>query len=203
MGLTLVTPPDGEPVVATEAIDHLRLEADTDEDALIASLVTSAREIIETQTGRALITQTWELTLDRFPCGTVGYGASWVKQTQIQLPKPPIQSVTSVKYIDTDGVLQTLASTEYVVDTTSMRGRIVPAFGKVWPSTRATINAVTIRFVAGYGDAAKVPESLKNAMKLMLGGAYENRESLITGTIVADNPTLRALIEPYRVLEAV
>jgi uncharacterized phiE125 gp8 family phage protein len=143
MGLTLITPPDGEPVVATEAIDHLRLEADTEEDALIASLVTSAREIIETQTGRALITQTWELTLDRFPCGTVGYGASWVRTTQIQLPKPPIQSVTSVKYIDTDGVLQTLASTEYTVDTTSMRGRIVPAWGKVWPSTRDVINAVT------------------------------------------------------------
>src|SRR4030067_860491 len=84
----------------------------------------------------ALITQTWELYLDAFP--------AW----EIRVPKPTLQSITSIVYTDTDGILQTLAGSMYLVDNKSEPGRITPAFGEVWPVTRAQINAVIVRFVA-------------------------------------------------------
>lgn len=189
MGLTLVTAPDGEPVVPTEAINHLRLEEATEEDALVASLVKSSREFAEGFTNRALITQTWKLTLDCFP-------------TTILLPKPPLQSVVSIKYTDTAGVEQTVSAADYQVDITSEPGRVVPAWGKYWPTTRGELNAVRITFTCGYGDAASVPEAIKQAVLLMVGGGYENRESIITGTIVDDNPAVKSLLWAHRYVEA-
>jgi uncharacterized phiE125 gp8 family phage protein len=191
VGLELVTPPSGEPVVPTEAVEHLRLDADTDEDELLAAMVTAAREQVEVYTRRALLTQTWRLTLDAFPeCNT-----------PIRVPRPPLQSVTSVQYVDLAGVTQVLDPAEYAVDTTGVRGRIAPAYGKSWPLARSQLNAVTITFVAGYGDAAKVPEGIKAAIKLLLGSLYENRETVITGTIVAELPTVKALLTAHRAPE--
>lgn len=191
MGLVLVTPPDGEPLVPQEAIDHLRLEASTSEDALLAAWVTAAREVVEHRTQRSLLTQTWELTLEGFPCGRV-----------IHLPRPPLKSVTSITYVDTAGASQTLATSAYQVDTTGIVGRIRPAYATPWPPTRCQFNAVTIRFVAGYGDPAAVPAALKAAMQLLLANWYENREAVITGTIATQLPLgVEALLDPYQVLE--
>lgn len=188
MGLTLVTAPDSEPVVRTEVINHLRLEPDTEEDTLLDSQTMAARGYVEQATGRKLITQTWRLTLDCFPC-------------EFRLPYPPLQSVTSIKYLDTDGVEQTLDTAEYEVDTTNVPGRVVLAYGKYWPLTRQTINAVRVTFVCGYGDPSDVPEELKAAIHLIQAGLYENREDKVIGTIVAENDTVTRLMGPYRVLE--
>lgn len=188
MALTLITAPTGEPVVATEVINHLRLEPDTSEDALLDALRVAARQRVEAATGRVMLTQTWDLTLDCFPC-------------VIRLPYPPLISVTSITYLDVDGVSTVLDTSDYVVDSKSVIGRITPAYGESWPSTRAILNAVTVRFVCGYGDPSDVPDALKVAMLLMVGGMYEHRESLIVGTIVDDNPAVVALVGPYRVLE--
>lgn len=182
MGLVLVTPPSTEPLEVEEALDHLRLELDAEDRDEVTRLAVAARQQVEEYTRRALVTQTWQLTLDAFPdCGPV------------RLPMPPLVSVTFIKYLDLAGVLQTLAPADYVVDVTSIRGRIVPAYGKTWPDTRCTLNAVQIEFVAGYGDATKVPEGLKSGIKLRLGDLYENRETIVTGTIVAESPVGRVL----------
>lgn len=198
MGLTLITAPTDEPIGATDAITHLRLGEDTDEDALLNALIVAAREHVEAITNRVLLTQTWELTLDYFPRFR---SQDWSHQP-LRVPKPPLQSVTSIKYLDMGGTLQTLANTEYTVDTTDVMGRIVPAWMKIWPITRDTLNAVTIRFVCGYGDAAAVPSSIKQAMLLLIGGMYENRESQVTQALM-DNLAVQALLSPYRALVAV
>src|SRR5688572_5645345 len=101
MALTLVTPPVEEPVELDQAKLHLR-ETEDAEDELIEGLVLAARQHVETDTARALITQTWDLTVDSLGC-------------QIELPKPPVQSVTSVKYLDSEGVEQTLPTDQYRV----------------------------------------------------------------------------------------
>lgn len=186
MALTLVTAPTSDPVSLAEVKEHLRITS-TDEDALITSLVGSAKESGETITGRALITQTWDLSLDSFP-------------QVIDIPKPPLQSVTSITYIDTDGATQTLASTEYTVDTKTEPGRIVPAYGKSWPSTRDIVNAVTVRFVAGYGNATAVPKSLKQAMLMHIEHMFGNRGTVAIGNIVNEIPlTMQSLYSMHRV----
>lgn len=194
MSLTLVTPPATEPVTATEAKLHLRVDHTTD-DALITILIATARQMVEQITRRALITQTWDWKLDGFPAC-------------FDIPKPPLVSVTSISYVDTAGASQTWASTNYIVDApggpTAQPGRIAPAYGVSYPSTRSIINSVTVRFVAGYGAASAVPEPLKQAVLLLIGHLYANRESVVItgrGSIVAEMPqTVEWLCWPYRAL---
>ncbi len=146
MTLILVTAPTTEPVTLSDAKSHLRV-TDADEDSLITTLISAARDIAESFTNRSLITQTWDLKLDEFG-------------EEIRIPSPPLVSITSVKYYDLDEVEQTLATTEYSVlnaGAATKTGRIVPAYTKSWPSVRGMPNDITVRFVAGYGAASSVP----------------------------------------------
>jgi uncharacterized phiE125 gp8 family phage protein len=186
MTLVLVTPPAAEPITDAEAKLHLRLETAAD-DVYVGGLIVAARRHVESVAWRALVTQTWELVLDEFPVGV------------LRLAKGTIQSVESVKYRDVDGVEQTLAPAAYQVDTVSEHGRIAPAPGTSWPSTAPRLNAIRVRFVAGYGDAAAVPEDVKAAMKLLIGHLYEHRESEIVGTISSPLKfAVDALLAPHR-----
>lgn len=174
-GLTLVTPPAEEPLSLADAKLHLR-EDGSEQDTLISSLIKSARIYCENFLNQSLVTQTWDLTLDEFP-------------REIVIPRGPLQSVTSIAYVDDSGVTQTLATTQYQVDVKQNPGRIVEAYEATWPTLRDQLNTVVIRYVAGYGLAAAVPENIKAAMKLLLGHWYENREETISGPNIAKVPT--------------
>lgn len=168
MSLTIVTPPAEEPVTLTEAKNHLRVDL-TDDDSLISALIVAAREHAEAITRRAFITQTLKLSMDAFP----------VNNGPIYVPMPPLQSVNSLKYFNTGGVEQTLTEgTDYLVDNESEPGRITPAPDTGWPATQNRPNAVSVEFVAGFGDASKVPQGIKQAILLMVGHWYENREAV-------------------------
>lgn len=175
-----------EPVTAAEAKAHLRVDH-ADDDAYIGTLITAARQHVEEWTSRALVTQTWELKLDRFPAS----GA-------IALPRPPLQGVTAITYIDDNGASQTLAADQYTVHTSELPGRVTRAYEVTWPSTRAVPNAVTVTYTAGYGAAAAVPNPIKQALLLIVGDLYRNREDTITGTVAARLKAVDALIGPYR-----
>ena len=175
MALVEVTPPASEPVSLAEAKLHLKIEtADTEDDAIVSALIASAREYAEFRTRRQLVTATWKLVLDEFP-------------SEIELPKPTLQSVSSVKYTDTDGTQQTLAASKYKVDAISEPARIEPAFGLSWPSTRDEFNAVVVRIVTGYGDAGSdVPEVVREAMKRLIAYWFQNRGDVVTGQVPSE-----------------
>jgi uncharacterized phiE125 gp8 family phage protein len=179
MPLTLITAPAETPVTLAEARQHLRVTA-TSEDALITNLIGAAVEHSETFTSRAIVTQTWELSLDAFRGG------------EIELPKPNLQSVTSVKYIDLDGASQTVPAADYQVDTISEPGRIKLVPAASWPSVNEQLNAVTIRFIAGYGLAASVPFQIKAAI-LLLVQYHEQRDAKAEILQAAER-----LLWPYR-----
>lgn len=162
MNLKLVTAPNAEPISLAEARQHLRVTS-TAEDSLILSFVAAAREHAESYTRRRFITQTWDMLLDCFPW--------WC----IEMPHAPLVSVTSIAYVDAAGATQTLDPTKYLVDTKTDPGRITPAYSEVWPITRWQMNAATIRFVCGYGDAAAVPQPIKTALRLLVQ-YFEQRE---------------------------
>lgn len=160
MNYRVTISPIFEPVSLDEAQAHCRSIDDTAENANLTDLIKSARKYCEEYTRRALAPQTIELYIDYF------YYA-------INLPKPPITSVTSIKYTDCAGVETTIVPTEYIVDT--VNGRIVPAYGKAWPSfTPYPINPIKITYIAGYVTA---PETIKQAMKLLIGDWYIHREA--------------------------
>lgn len=137
---------------------------------MLGRLIAAARRRIEAWEWRAHITQTWQLVLDRFP--PLRCGRDWT----IYVPRPPLQSVSSITYLDNEGDQQTLASSKYRVDSSSRVGRITPAYGESWPATRPVTGAVTITFVAGYGDAATdVPEETRQAILILAGQMWVQR----------------------------
>jgi uncharacterized phiE125 gp8 family phage protein len=186
----LLTAPVSEPVTLAEAKAHVRV-TDANSDALITAQITAARQYVEEQLSRALIEQTWELYLDCFP------------DEEIVLPRPPLLSVTSIKYLDNDGALQTLPTTDYKVDAISEPAQVVVAYGKSWPGTRIERNAVIVTYVAGYGSAATaVPQAIRQAVLLTIGEMYERREESIVGAPVQTVAIpVRALLSPYRILQ--
>lgn len=163
--LSQTVAPTAEPITRAEAKAHLNIaSAITADDTLIDSLIITAREFVEGFTWRQLVTATYAWNIDAFA-------------DVLRIPRPPVQSVTSIAYLDTAGASQTLASSVYTLDAVAEPGRLFLAYGKAWPSVRAVRNAITITFVAGYGAASTVPEKFKHAMKLTVHDLYEHRGS--------------------------
>src|SRR5690606_14937668 len=186
--LVRVAPPAEEPVTVVDAKLHLRVDA-PDDDALITRLIATARQHVETFQGRSLVTQTWRLSLDRFPRGRVIY-----------LPRPPLQSVQGITYVAPDGSQQALDASLYDVDAASEPGRVVLKAGQAWPEVADVPGAVQVEYTAGYGDAAAVPEAVKQAILLLVGHWYEHREQAVVGSSVSQLPfAVEALLSPDRV----
>lgn len=173
-------------------------------DVDLADLQTRARQHLENSFGRAFLTQTWRVTLDRFPCAGFGLypqGYEYPGDT-IELPMPVLQSVTSITYVDTNGATQTLATSVYDVDTDHFPGRVILKYGQSWPSTRAQRNAVTVTFVAGFAAPALVPRNWTGAIKLLVGRWYHNPEEEASGTLTDDlERTINGLMWPDRFIE--
>lgn len=189
--LTRTVEPALEPITLVEAKAHLRVD-DTTEDDYITALITAARMHCESLTERQFNTATYVLRLDEFPirCTDV-----------VRLPRPNLIAVSGITYTDSDGTTQTLSSTLYQVDAASLPGRLMPAYGQVWPVTRPDLNAVAITYTAGYGaTAALVPLPIRHAIKLLVSHMFENREPVVVGTITSEIPmTVKSLLGPYRV----
>lgn len=185
MSLTLVTGPTREPVTLAEARAQCRIDSSV-EDGLIAGDILAARQHVEIYTRRAMLTQTWDQTLDELG-------------TEIVLLKPPVQSVTSVKYLDASGVEQTLNSSQYrLVQRSTGEFVIVPAYGVTWPTVQPVESAVTVRFVAGYSSDA-FPEPLRKAVLLLVSHWFENRSAVDERGTAAEIPLgFEALVFPFR-----
>lgn len=190
MALVLTQTPAIEPLTLADAKAHLRVDI-VDDDALITSLITAARQWCEAFQGRAYVTQTWQLWLD-----------SWPEGDEILIPRPPLQSVTSIKYYGADGAEYVMPATDYLVDTKSEPGRIVLGYGRTWPSvTLRPASTIVVEFVAGYGAASAVPEKVKQALLLLVGHWYAHREAVLTGSISKEIEfTIHALLWQDRVV---
>lgn len=194
MRVLVITPP--APVITlAEAKLHLGVTHD-DEDTLITAMVAAATQHLDGERGwlgRAIGPQELEAR------------GMYFDDRSIRPPFPPVISVTSIKYLDSNGAEQTLAADQYEV-----RGNeIVRAWGVSWPSTRCDGENVRIRYRAGYAaDAgadplvAAIPAPIDAAIKLMVGDLYFNRETTVSGTIVQSVPmsaTVENLLTPFRV----
>lgn len=160
MSLRLITAPLTYPVTSTEAKLHCKVDG-TDEDSLIDTYIAAATAHAESVTGRAIISQTWEVVLDDF-------------SDAMMLPKGPVQTITTVKYYDAAEVLQTLAADQYTLDNVSDPAWLVRPDDVTYPDVADGVNNVIIRFVAGYST---VPPELKAAILLTIAHFYDNRST--------------------------
>lgn len=181
----LITAPALEPVSIAEAKAHLRLEDDTD-DAAVEANITAARIYAEEYCWRGFVTQVWEFVSSCFP---ETYGS----KPYLELPRGNLVAVESVKYIDTNGVQQTLDPSVYSLDLLSVPGRVRLAFDESWPDHRSQWDAVRVRYTVGWAVGA-VPQPIKNAVLLAVADLYENR----LPNPFEGNTTVQALVRPYR-----
>lgn len=170
----VVTPPGTSVLTLSEACAQARIEVGMD-DATIQRYVSAATRHIEEVYGVPMITQTKELVMDEWPA------------CFIELVDSPVQSITSVKYTITDGTQTTWASTNYVAGLFSHPVRIYPNSGVQWPSAGSLrpVEAIAVRYVAGFGlTAADVPEPVRQAVALLAGHWYINREDATSGRYI-------------------
>lgn len=209
-GLVCVTPPAAEPVSVADAKAHLRLDTD-DEAGLLALLIAGAREVAETVTERALVTQTWRMSLDSWcerdgwreraePC-LAPLAGRVSGRIAIELPKPPLVSVASVTTYGEAGVGAVWEPAAYFVDRAGAPGRIVRLRGAPWPVPGRPAGGIEIVFTAGYGGPEAVPAALRQAILLLVAHWFENREPAPPRTIGAPIPaSVYGLLAPFRVL---
>jgi uncharacterized phiE125 gp8 family phage protein len=195
LALKVVTPPAVEPVTLVQAKAHCRVETDED-DALLTSLIKSARQAVEEHLGRYLIETEADYQLDRFPTGP------------LYLPRPPLLSVTSITYSDFQGGFTVWDPANTLVDAISEPARITPAYLKIYPFTLPVSGAVKVRFKGGYCTAAAaalnppdfsaIPEPIRQAILMLIHDAYDNRSQIVIGATVEERPVVRHLLGPYR-----
>lgn len=220
ISLVRTVEPASEPVTVAEAKAHCRVDTGAD-DAIFESLVTAARVLVESRTNRSLMTQTWKLSLDRFPgyqpwnlgspyAPVIGrqfsteYVCGRYMQPPLLLPRPRLIEVVSLAYYDINGDEQTLDPSAYVVGEDSEPAAVFPVPFTWWPATMwGRPDAVQVTYSAGYGDASAVPETVKLAMKGLIAHWYENRESVVltnsTNAVTTMPQFVEALLEDVAV----
>lgn len=183
----LIAPPKELPLSVGEAVAHCRVDV-SDDNNLIAALVAAAATHLDGWSGvlgRCLVTQTWRQDFDGFA-------------RELRLPLAPARAIASVTYLDAAGDAQTVAAANYALldDARGPFVRFVSGFGA--PALQDDRPAVSVTFSAGYGAPEDVPQALKQAMLLLIGHWYENRQAVVAGTTAAVPMAVDALIAPFR-----
>lgn len=205
------------PLTTEEAKTHLRVDF-ADDDTYIDALIDLAYDEVERYTRRALLTQTLRLTLPRFPvqADSIKQGrfidpaldGTWVSRSDgvITLPRPPVQSITNIKYYNENNVLTTWPTDEWESDLYAdspwvphlYPTRITPSFGYTFPVTYSRLDAVQVNYVAGWESASAIPKPIIHAMKMLIGDMYENREDIVVGALNSNLGVIQRLLWKYR-----
>jgi len=188
MPTKVITAPTYEPISAADVAEYIRVDDLAEDQLLLDGMITAARQYLEQYLSRPIATQTLEEAL-----------TGWADPIVLD---SSLQSVTSIKYLDLNGVEQTLASNQYLVDTYSEPAQITPAYNIEYPELYAVPNNVKIRYVAGYTsggspDLYPMPKPLRFAMMLIIGDLYANREAGGDKPYQI-NPTVESLLQFYR-----
>jgi uncharacterized phiE125 gp8 family phage protein len=163
--LQLMDAPAITPITLAEAKSQMRIES-SDDDAYITRLIAAAVTYTDARgvLGRAIITQKWAQSFHEH-------------DTRVYLKIIPAKTLTAVKYYDTNNVLQTAITADYMLVANDDWAYVEPVKGKVWPITYDRPDAIRLEFEAGYGPATTdVPQTVRHALLLLVAHWYENRE---------------------------
>ena len=192
--------PTVEPVSLDEARKHLRLTPmgsppEHPDDTYVEGCISAAREWVEIFLARSIALKTYEMALDKF--------SATIKVL------PPVQEIVSVQYTDPDTLdLTDIPQAGYYLDTFMEPGWMLPALNTDWPTSAPVANGIRIKFRSGYTDGESpndtpLPKPIKQAILLLIGDMYENREASIVGTIHTSNPAVMSLLSMYRLEQGI
>lgn len=173
--LNLSASPTNEIITTALAKDWLRVTSSTD-DTLITKLVTTARASAEAWLDRAFLTQSWEYWVDEHDI--------LLRDDVIELPRPVLQTITSIDSFADDNTSTTFSSSNYYTDTASKPGRVALVSGNDWPSGLRNIASIRIIYKAGWGDAisnveTQYQEWIVSGVMETVAALYENRGDAI------------------------
>ena len=188
MALKLLSEPAVEPISLAETKVHLRVDA-SDEDAFIASLITTARLQVETALNLALITQQQQWLADHWPAGGI-----------LELPVRPLQSVDAIRVYDSEDVVRLLDPTSYTVDRASDVPRIaLSTEDRLNPGV--PLNGIEIDVTVGFGATENdVPRNIRQALLLLTAFWFEHRDPVNAGHVQSLPEAVSGLLEPYRIV---
>jgi uncharacterized phiE125 gp8 family phage protein len=167
--LVLVTPATSRLITLDQAKLHCRCQHEAEND-LFVGWIKSAEAYCQSYTSMALLTSTWRWIGSEFP--TLDD-----EDAPIDLLIGPVQSISSVSYVDRNAVDQVLATDEYQLEN-GLVPKLYPGVDDTWPATQAgNVSAVTVQMIAGYTDANLVPAQFSQAILLIVGAHYMNREN--------------------------
>lgn len=181
--LKVTVAPTAEPITLQECKLHCRIDS-LEEDDLVNSLISAARQLIETQAGIRLVTQTIQDDRDAWP--------------DVWYLEGPIQSVSSIDYLDSDGNWQEVDIGDVDVDTFSNPARVTPGVDLDWPEIFGGLGCVSITYVAGFGAPSAVPAILKQAIKLLVAHWYSQRETASAQTMSEIPYAVEAIIGMFK-----
>ena len=192
-----------EPVSLAQMRRHLRLADDqTDEDALIQSMITAARRACENKLNRSVVGTVRTATFTGFPSYPY-YLTGRVptrEQLILSLPGGVITSVASISYHDSDGIVQTLDPAKFELDAAVLPAALAPV--DVWPASYDRPDAVTITYVVS-PLSQDDQEVVGQAIRLLVGNWYEHRESVavdVRGVPTEMPMSVAWLLDPIRVI---
>lgn len=182
-----------EPLTVAQVADNLHASVALD-GARITKLIKAARTRVEQRTGLSLVARVVELAQDGFYADAIANPSPsnltgpCYTHPRILLPYGPVGDVVSVKYTDEDAALQTLATNQWRVDRYTVPPALIPAYGVTWPNTLSDVASVKVQYNAGFNadgapEPQEVPDDLVQAMHLLIGHWFANREAAVTGTI--------------------
>jgi len=175
-------------VSLNEAKAHLRVTS-SDEDLYISTLITAANDYVSQYLNRPVAPKTFNIAYDSF--------------SNAMPLSADVQSVNYIKYIDVNNVEQTLSSANYELDTYVTPAVIRPVYNYTYPNILNVANAVKISYVAGFTDGDSpdtypMPVAIKQAMLLVIGDLYANREAQVE-KVLSENKTVQNLLHFYRI----
>ena len=170
-----------------EAKDFLKVDTTAD-DTLIDNLIKAATQSCQIFTNRYFLTTV-----------VTQYSDKW--DGIYTLYKSPVSGITHIKYFDSNDTEQTLASSNYILDSVSQPARIGIAVNGTLPDLADRINAVHVQYKVGYGVTSDlVPEGIKQAVLITIGNWYQNRQTVITGRTATELPlSSQYLLEQYKI----
>lgn len=178
MGLVRTVDPVELAVALADARKQCEIgQSDTTHDSHLTRLIRAATADVERYTRRALVTQTWRLSLNDWPCDSTHYRRYAGYSGRILLPRPPLQSVTSITYVNDAGTVETIDPSAYQVAVDASPAYVEPAYGEVWPTVRPeTVETIKVTYVAGFGaDESEIPEQYKGLVCELVAFRFMNR----------------------------
>lgn len=201
MRVELVTPPASAAIALSDIKQYTFSNSDAF-DAQYTSLIQAGTNYVENHTGRKLITQTYDIYMDR----TEYLERLNAYNNTLSLYSFNVQSISSLTVYDPDNSATIVSSSDYRLSGSTLSAQCNLVFNDSAnpPTTNMRlVDSIKIQVIVGYGDdSSDVPSDLTQALAVIIDHWSKNgsKRSSNSGQEIPEN--FKALVAPYMSMSA-